>query len=47
VVSPRPLTPADNILGRAVEHPMGLDRPTVRPFAGSRSIYFGILQPAD
>jgi hypothetical protein len=47
VVSPRPLTPADSILGRAIEHPAELDRPTVRPFARSRSIYFGILQPAD
>jgi 4-amino-4-deoxy-L-arabinose transferase-like glycosyltransferase len=47
VVSPRPFTPADNILGRAIEYPTELERLTVRPFARSRSIYFGILQPAD
>jgi len=46
IVSPRPLTPADNVAGRPVEFISEFARPTVGAFAKPRSIYLGVVPPA-
>ena len=47
VVSPRPLTSADNVAGRPISFISEFERPTIRVFSRSRPIYFGIVRPTD
>jgi 4-amino-4-deoxy-L-arabinose transferase-like glycosyltransferase len=47
VVSPRPLTSADNVYGRPIAFISEFERPTIRSFSHPRPIYFGIVLPAD